>query len=732
MGNPLGGVPASGVTERLVPTALTQGAEKAKAGQSNGRTVIASNPGSLAAASNMSEEITALVAKFKKPDDFKVSKGKTESERQLELIEKIKIVEEIHGVEDFSRHFPEESKQDYTKEDFLKEGKKQLPDPFHRYVAFYDRAVAFEAGPDDAIFQAIRTLENEHPEYIEYGKQISEAAGLLAEKYSGDTSPQIRENVFGHVEEHKSLAAAFKKMYKDAGIADNQPNAVKEEKFLSAINTDLKASSNQLGMMTSSTEDTHIRSVINQMTTSKRIVGIHDSAMETQRQISRPPHNVQPFDGHHYMEMVLNILDEPFVVTDHFVGLMKNMGMEDQPVATRIFLINKTAQLIRDIPEEVFANQQIKDSLVSAIGDEQDTLALEEESDGVVEQDYARNKGEVEVDLAAAGFVLPGDILGDIGISLKGRNESAAADVAGSDEAKAVVNDESAQRGTKSASGKAGGSKEKQPEMPLDSVASRPPKRTAQDVHDEPSGKVAKTSLESANSRPAEVTAKGSVDGLSENELMRRQDELLDKARGLQAKKDEDFVYGCSLTALEYALNNDADTLSALDNVAKQRGKGQFAKGLKIAITPEGSGKEIRLIPPDKKALQEWKLQNPDGNFKDLVSTAIAVLKENRDSSFDLEKINKELVDLKVSVSEIDEKMKKRHTNSLKDAFKNPRQTPFLRPLGVDAFDAIEFPHKFRVSADQKASGNITAEALTPEKGGAPKEQNKTQAAQQE
>ena len=153
------------------------------------------------------------------------------------------------------------------------------------------------------------------------------------------------------------------------------------------------------------------------------------------------------------------------------------------------------------------------------------------------------------------------------------------------------------------------------------------------------------------------------------------------------------------MTGLEHVLNNDSDTLSALSAVAKERGKGTFAKGLKIAITPEGSGKELRLIPPDKEALQAWLAQNPDKSVADLVHTAIDVLKESRDSGFDLDKINNELASLKGAISDIDAKIKKK---------------PFTRAQGGETFERLDYPHKFRIRADQ---GNTSVKAtLDPPK----------------
>ncbi|WP_236632927.1 TyeA family type III secretion system gatekeeper subunit [Endozoicomonas elysicola] len=712
------------MTQQLTPAAVAQGTEKA--GQSNGRAIIASNPASLVATSNMSEEATALVANHKKASDFKVSKGKTESERQLELIEKIKIVEEIQGVDDFKRRFPEDSKQDYRHEDYLKGAKEQFKDPYHQYVALYELAVDFKAQPDDEVFQAIETLEQEHPKYIEVGVEISKAAGLLAEKYDGVSYTEINQKVFGHVKDHKSLSEAFKDLN----------NKQESTEFETNVDIRLKLLSSDLNKMTSTTEDTHLRSVINDMTTLKRLVGIHDTCMEAQGEMRRPPNSVEQFDGKLYMTKFLDILDKQFVVGSDFVTLLDQMGMSDQTIQAKTALINKTATLIRDIPEEVFANEQIKGGLVAAIGEEQDSLALIEEGGWTSDKEYGK-VGEKEVNLD--GFIRSGDILGDLGVNVTGAQANPIPDlVPTQDTAVSPLPDLVPTQDTAVSPLPDLVPTQDTAVSPLPdlvpsqdtAVSPMPDIVPTQKAQVEASGTVDKVSAGSAKNTTAEVSAKGSIDGLPDKELIKRQDELLDKARGLQEKKDTDFVYGCAVTGLEHALNNDPDTLSALSAVAKKRGKGTFAQGLKIAITPEGSGKELKLIPPDKEALRAWQAQNPDKSVADLVQTAIDVLKNNRDSGFDLEKINNELASLKGAISDIDSRIRKSHyTKSLKNAFKNPRKEPLLRQPGVDTFDNIESSHKFRIRADQRSVGEIKAEADTPEKNGVAAQKEKVDAA---
>lgn len=666
-GSQVGGIQQPATTQ--TPTASGAGITPGNVGKNHaGQQVAATNPES--ALQNAAEEISMAAAGRKNPRDLKVSKGKTGSERQLELIEKIKIVEEVQGVDDFKKKFPKDLKENFKSEDYLEGAEDQFKDPYHQYVALYELAVDFKSQPGDEIFQAIEALEQKHPQYIEIGKGISEAAGKLAEKYDGASYSEINNKVFGHVKDHKSLAAEFK------GLSNNQDSA----SFETSLGIRLSQLSSELNMMTSTTEDTHLRSVINDMTALKRLVGIHDSCMETEGVMRRSPNNIEQFDGHQYMANVLDVLDQTLVTDSTFESLLNQMGMGEQTIQVKTALANQTASLIRDIPEEIFANEQVKGSMAGAILDLQSSLSLAEEGGEATDESYGKiGDREVNVD----GFVRSGDILGDLGVSITGDKQ--LPEFMTTHDAPAL-GQQSEASGTNNAELTAGGQVQ-------------PGSASAAGL-EEPSNADTPAPDAITGTSP-EVPAKSEIDGLSDKGLISRQDKLLNQALQLQQQKDTDFVFGSSLTALEHALTKDPDTLSALGAIASERGKGVYAKGLKIAITPEGSGKELRLMPPDQKALQAWAAQNPDKSVADLVRTAITVLKENRDPDFDFEKINNDLASLKESISQIDSKIKKK---------------PFSRPQGAEAFDRLEYSHKFSISADRKNAGAVLAEADTPGK----------------
>ncbi len=615
-----------------------------KTGVRAGQAVIVTNPPSiLSQALNASEELTMNAHRQRKPSEFKVSKGKSESERQLEFIKKIKMVEDIQGVEDFKRNFPQQTNPDIKRDDYLEKVGEHFPDPYHRYVALHELAVDYDAQPGDEIFQAIDALEQKYPQCVQLGKDISRAAELLEEKYPNTSFSEIDQKVFGHVKDYQTLRNVF----------DGLQDTTNTDAFTKSVDAELRILSNQLNSMTATTEDSHLRSVINDMTALKRVVGMHDNCMDTQEQILRPPQSMRQFDGHQYMEKVLKILDQQFVVHKDFYNLFDQMGTE--VITQKLFLANKTGFLVRDLPEEIFANGHIKEGMIQTIREVQDELTLEEEGIKSEGNGYGQI-GEQEISLD--GFVHSGDILGDLGVDLTGSRSQSQKEVAGAQSTHEPL---------------------------VDNSAVEIPGRDS----DEPT-----VSSEETNAAAPTVMAKGSFDGLNDQQLMSRQDELLQQARALQQQKDKDYVSDSSLTALNHALNGEVDVLTALENITRQRGQG-FAKGLKIAITPQGSHKALQLIPADKNALQAWTEQ-AGNNLDELVRTAMTVLEKNRDASFDPQKVATEFVSLKEAIVQIDSKIKKK---------------PLLRDMGETVFNRLEYAHKFTVRADQ---GAVSVEARVP------------------
>lgn len=623
-----------GAVQHLKPAPGAASSEAAAAGQKSGaragQLVTGTNPSSpMSQALDAAEEVTMAAHRLRKPGEFKVSKGKSGAERQLELIRKIKSVQNIQNVDDFKRKFPDQPNPDLKSDDYLKQAGESFSDPFHRYVALHELALDYGAQQDDEIYQAIDALEEKFPQCIGLGNQISDAVELLEEKYPKYSVDQIKQDFFGEVKDYHSLRNVFDR------LQDTQDAAA----FTKSVDMELKRLGGQLNCMTVATEETHLRAVVNDMTALKRVVGMHDNCMETQEQILRPPQDMKQFDGHRYMGEALKILDKQFVVHSDFINLLGEMGTED--ISQKLFLANKTGSLFRELPDEIFRNDQIKPGLVQTLLEVQDELALEEEGLKSEGSNYGQI-GEQEVSLDQ--FVHSGDILGDLGVNLTGRSE---------------------------------------PQGAPDQSQSEPTQ--AQPDQSEPVN---------SPGEPVTVSATGSLDGLDDKQLMSKQDELLQQARALQQRKDQNYVSTSSITALSHALNDESDVLTALQNIAQQRGRG-FAKGLNIAITPAGGDKALQLMPPDKKALQAWAAQEGN-NLDELVRTAMSVLENDRDSGFDPEKVGMEFANLKDAITQIDNRIKNK---------------PLLRDRGESVFDRLEYAHKFTVQADQ---GAVSVEAEVP------------------
>lgn len=619
---------------RTVPGSASSeaGAAGQKSGAREGQPLTATNPSSpMSQALDAAEEVTMAAHRLRKPGEFKVSKGKSGAERQLELIRKIKSVQNIQNVDAFKKKFPDQPNPDLKSDDYLKQAGESFSDPFHRYVALHELALDYGAQPDDEIYQAIDALEEKFPQCVGLGNQISDALELIEETYPKYSVDQIKQEFFGKVKDYKSLRNVFD------GLQDTQDAAA----FTKSVDMELKRLGGQLNCMTVNTEDTHLRAVVNDMTALKRVVGMHDNCMETEEQILRPPQNMKQFDGHRYMGEVLKILDKQFVVHNDFINLLGEMGTED--ISQKLFLANKTGFLFRELPEEIFDNKHIKEGMVTTLQEVQDELALEEEGLKSEGSDYGQI-GEQEVSLDQ--FVHSGDILGDLGVNLTGRNE---------------------------------------PQGAPDQSQNEPAQAAKSPDQSEPV---------TSSGEPVTVSATGSLDGLDDKQLMSKQDELLQQARVLQQRKDQNYVSTSSITALSHALNDESDVLTALQNIAQQRGRG-FAKGLNIAITPAGGDKALQLMPPDKEALQAWAGQEGN-NLDELVRTAMSVLESDRDSGFDPEKVGMEFANLRDAITQIDNRMKSK---------------PLLRDRGESVFDRLEYAHKFTVQADQ---GAVSVEAEVP------------------
>ena len=620
------------------------------------------------------EEATQMLSKFKKFTERDVSKGKSVYDEILDRIKKIRQIESITGVEDFTKSLLNLPKESLQSKDLQERVAEKYEDIFHQYIALYEAAVAYESqyGSEAAaeIFAAANELKSKYQQQIkerDSGRNIefdpieaafnitAEASEFLKEHQLDSSLTEVRAEYFDHVMDHKTLAGSYNDIIKRHGTGNN---------FELAVEMQLKLLGGDLNSITLSAEKAHLTSIVNDMTSLKRLVGIHDKCMDTQEQLERNPYNI-PFAGSQYMARMLDILDRSWVSSGDISGLVRDMGV--QGIEAQTFLANQTKDLVRNIPEEAFKDIQNKEQLVASIQDLQDTLAIKES--GVDEiSNTSESIGEVTISGGALENFAPGEVISDIASGGALGGFSPATNAA--------------------------------EENNLIPGILNPPPVDAETSADE-SGKIGQADKSAANDQPV-VTAKRNLDGLSDKQLLELQKEELKQAGKIYSKKDEKYVVESSLTALRHSLQqnqSEQNILAALKAITKKRGS-QFAKNLKISITPADSTKAINLIPPDNAALLSWVAQN-DGGLNDLVNTAIGVLEKHFDANcknLDLEKIQYDLSVLKDSIEQIDSKMKEK---------------PIGRPMGSTLFSQLEdeYPLSIKVNEDE---GLLESSSVVP------------------
>lgn len=211
----------------------------------------------------------------------------------------------------------------------------------------------------------------------------------------------------------------------------------------------------------------------------------------------------------------------------------------------------------------------------------------------------------------------------------------------------------------------------------------------------------------------AQVDASAKLQG--QDSLIAQRDEKLLEAEQLMQRRCEKQVVTSALDALKVATSGDGDPFAMLQAITKQRGK-SFAKGLKVAITPAGEDKAIKLIPPDK-ALRD------DPRLAELLQTAIEVLAHEDQtvlSGLDIASIDKSLEKIREKLAALDA---------------NLAQYSRKQATGVEQLNAIESSRKFtytaqsdenssRVALDYESSEPIYEEPNFVPRGNQPAEEN--------
>ncbi len=105
------------------------------------------------------------------------------------------------------------------------------------------------------------------------------------------------------------------------------------------------------------------------------------------------------------LEELLKLVDQQWVTEADFEKLPKTMGIEE--LGAKIFILTKVVDLIRSMPEEMFANDDTKQNMISAAQESLDGFVeqeAEEEMDGIVEMEQGYGiVGEVTAELGLEG-----------------------------------------------------------------------------------------------------------------------------------------------------------------------------------------------------------------------------------------------------------------------------------------------------------------------------------------
>lgn len=685
MSNPIGQVSQQAITTLSAPGQLASGAEKV--GNRNGVQVAASNVSS--PIPDNVEEVSMGAAKFKKFDEREVSKAEPRIARILELIRRIEQVDPVEGVDDFKNSVASNTNRNLNRKDFQQQAENNFEDVFHQYVALFEAADAYEAvngeGTASEIYAAADELKNNNRQAILIGLNLTEEAASVLEESNLDAPvSEIRQEYFDHVQDHTTLEKLYQALVERHGAGN----------FEDAVEVQLRLLSADLACLESSAAPERLMAVLNDMAQLKVLVGVHENCMETQEQIGRQPHNLK-VAADELMARLLGLVNQQWITEADFTGLADKLGVTQ--LQSKIFFMNKTAETVNLIPAEIFSSDEAQLAMLGTIKEVQDALVIEEEGGNQPVDDNYATVGEVTLDLGILQ-----DIAAPMGINIPGAEKNIIPGVIPQDSSAQAVQTEEPMEVTVS-------STENDPSPAT--AERRATKRTAESSVDESSSKKSKTNLEGlsenvkpsaeqdvyAERRATKRTAESSVDessskksktnleGLSANGKLRaEQDVYLEKAAKLYQQKGEKYVVDSSLDALKYSLNRGPDNiLASLQEIAKNKG-GAFAKKLEIAITPEGSDKALKLIPPGEELKGVADLEG-------LVKTAITVLEEHFETSFknfNLEEIEKELASLKESISDLDSKMTSKKRG---------------RSKGVKQFDQLEYSRKFNIRADQIA-----------------------------
>lgn len=327
----------------------------------------------LAKAADAMEEMSFAKNQFKDDlKDRKVKKGDDLASKILERVQKIQTIQNAQEIKDFLNKL--QSNPNLSQDQLQRRLEEFSDDKLHQFAALDSAADYFEDLGDTEKAEMIRNMRDsffeENKTAIKAGLNVSQVASELADETGLSDIRGLREgysNYLDHVQDHKSLDKAFDQLVDTHG----------SENLETAVKVQLKLLATDLGCLDPSSPPERLQAVIQDMSKLKVLVGLHDGCLETEEQLQRmyPESNVEE---RALMKRMLTLLDQQWVTEADFDKVPDELNVSE--LEAQIFTMTKIVGLVRMIPEEIFANIETKQNMMSSVEGSLDSL-IEQEND---------------------------------------------------------------------------------------------------------------------------------------------------------------------------------------------------------------------------------------------------------------------------------------------------------------------------------------------------------------
>ncbi|MCW7556340.1 TyeA family type III secretion system gatekeeper subunit [Endozoicomonas gorgoniicola] len=341
------------------------------------------------------EEMSFIAGQFKNKtsDKRKFKTGSGLSASILERIKKIQTIQGVQGVKDLLNNF--QTQKNLTNQQIREKLEEFSDDPVDQFTALDIAADYFEQLGDKQKADQLRGVRDdiraEHKSLITAAANISEDAAEFS--HFGDVRG-IREaydsNVQSYVRDDQSLEKLHQFLTENYGTDDIEE----------AILMQLKLLSSEMASMEPSAPPEHLDAIVKDLSKLKQLVAIHDSCIETEEQLVRTYPETE-LNEDVLMRQLLNLVQQQWVTEADFEKIPDAMNV--QQLDAQIFTLTKVVAMVRMIPEEVFANDDTKQAIISAASEGLDSkIEMEATEDIANSQKEAESFiSEIAIDLSS-------------------------------------------------------------------------------------------------------------------------------------------------------------------------------------------------------------------------------------------------------------------------------------------------------------------------------------------